>query len=486
MDFWDWLTQRGGLITGDADAYRPGGSEFNKAGIAHALRTAIRNLETASAPGAALDFYNRLKTAGGLVASDDPRVWARGQGGDIEGLITAATTRFLANTASPGDPTSRPFKGRTLNNVPGKPEVWKMGGGIYLAYIVPGTEADPVYMLWAAPAMSDVQSWFGPGKPVVFDRTITTAQGKAMGVMTFGTTDEIPPGDKNPFAGWATTLKVEAQSQPWIMDDDYQRLMAMALVEGRSLTDAEIATTKWWKTHSAAERRWMITYHGDPETAASQIEDGRLQIRNMIQEAGGGTRVGAGVINYMTNEWVQGRWTLNYLNSQIRALTDPFSGIALDPGLAKQKTGTVGSTTEGEDVVRQLLSTWLGPAFGNWDQKEISRQAGLIRNDPDAQRALEERLKTQRLALFPEYTDREMSYAAIANTWKQWWLGQWGEMPDEKESLFIDVLKRNDITESAKILRKEGLARGIEKVTQDLSRAGQSLGGSERNPIVAR
>lgn len=389
----------------------------------------------------------------------------------------------VANNAS-NNPMAGAYKGQELMNVPGKPEVWKVGKGYYLVYMVPGTERDPVYMAWVAPSMKDVQSWFGPGKDIIVDRTLTSAQWGQMGAINFGSTDEIPPGADNPFAGWANTLRTEAAVQPWIMDDDYQRLMAMALVEGRSLTDAEIASTGWWKNHNSRERQWMIVYHSDPETAADQIADQRVRVEQMITDAGGGQKVNQALINYMAGEYAQGRWTDTYLMSQVRALTDRYSGIAIDPGLANLNAASVSQTTESEDVVRQLLSTWLGPAFGTWDKKEIQRQAGLIRNDPDAQRAFEERLKDQRMAMFPEYTDRETSYAAIANTWKNWWMGQWGELPDEKDNLFIDVMKRNNLTESAKVLRKEGLTRGISKVGQDLSSAGLQLGDSERTPVT--
>ena len=219
MDFWSWLLQPQGLASGDPAAYRPGGSEFNQAGIEHALRTAIANLAGASDPTAALQFYTRLKEAGGLVAGDDPRVWAEGRGGDVEHLIRTAASRLVAQTTAPGDPMRTTFGGRELNNVRGRPEVWQYGGQTYLVYMVPGTEADPVYMAWQAPSQADVQSWFGPGKQIVYDRTLSAAQWQQLGVLTFGTTDEIPPGADNPFAGWADTLKIEKMSQPWIMDE---------------------------------------------------------------------------------------------------------------------------------------------------------------------------------------------------------------------------------------------------------------------------
>jgi len=484
MDFWDWLAQPGGLIIGNAAQYRPGGTEYNQTAVAHALRTAIAALKTASDKTAALQFYTRLKTAGGLVATDNPAVWAAGQGGDIEHLIAMAAQRLTAGGTT-GDPTKAGWAGQTLNSVPGKPEVWNVAGsGVFLVYMVPGTEADPVYMSWAGTSMADVQSWFGPGKTPVYNRQLTGAQYRAMGVVSFGTTDEIPPGAKDPFATWADVIRVQADTQPWILDQDYKRLMAMAAVEGRELTEAEIATTTWWKTHNAAQRQWMILFHGDAQTAQVRIKDTEAAVRKAIMDAGGGTPT-AGIVSFMAGKLVRGDWSETYLRNQITALTDPAAGIRVDAELAKRKDAVaVGDTQAKEDVVREALSTWLGPAFGEWSDAEIKRVAGQIRNDPDAEMNFIEQLKDQRMALFPGYTDRNQSYAAIANTWKQWWIGQWGQNPDEKDPLFITVLKNNDMEESAKLLRKEGLARGNAKVASSLSQAGLQLGTSERRPTL--
>jgi len=373
-----------------------------------------------------------------------------------------------------------------LMNIPGTPAVWHVNKSWFLVYIVPGTEKDPVYMVWEADSFDDVQSWFGPGKAPVADRTLSVSQFAALTPLKFGGTDDIPPGADNPFASWASTLKTQAAIAPWIMDDDYQALMAMALVEGRALTAAEIAGTKWWKTHNAAERQWMDLSHRDPTTAKQTIADRRIQVRDMLNAAGAGTTISQGLINYMADQVAQGHWTQTYFNDQVRALTDPYSKVPLDAGLrARTDEQTALDTNKEEDTVRDALSTWLGPAFGAWSEAEIKRQAGLIRNDPNEEQAFIERLKTQRLALLPMYTDREASYAAIANTWKQFWIGQWGQNPDEKDPLFMTVLKNNDMELSAKLLRKEGLARGIAKVGSDLSQQGISrLGDSERRAIT--
>ena len=335
---------------------------------------------------------------------------------EADAIILGANEGGANYQASASGDLNDPYGGRTLNNVPGKPEVWKVGKTVYLAYIVPGTEADPVWLTWKATSMDDVQSFFGPGKKIEYDRTLTPAEYKASGAVNFGITDEIPPGAKDPFSTWADVLRTEAITQPWILEADYKKLMVMSILEGRTLTNSEIATTKWWKSHNVAQREWMTLYHGDPQEAQRTIKEAENEIRQTIKDAGGGT-ASAAVVSFIAGKLVRGDWTASYVRNQITAMTDPYAGMRLDPDLAKvQGVGGVGETQAKEDVVRDLLSTWLGPAFGEWSDAEVARMAGRIRNDPDAELNFVEQLKDQRMALLPEYTDRNTSYAAIANT----------------------------------------------------------------------
>jgi hypothetical protein len=278
-----------------------------------------------------------------------------------------------------------------------------------------------------------------------------------------------------------------SQTQPWILDADYQALMAMAILEGRQVLEAEIATTTWWKTHNEAQRAYMALSAGDPSEYEAKLDDAKLRVSNMITGAGGGITPDQGIVDYLATQFLMGNMSETQLQEQIRAATDPYSGAVLDPGFAEvleATEGGLGQTNNAEDEVRSLLNTWLGPEFGNWSDAEIARVAGDIRNDPNAQTDFVEGLKDQRLALLPEYGDRNLSYQAIANTWKQWWIGQWGQNPDESSNLWMTVLKNNDMTESARLLRREGLAQGVEKVTSDLSNDGLRLtGGSERRAI---
>jgi hypothetical protein len=363
--------------------------------------------------------------------------------------------------------------------------VWKVGGKSLLVYMVPGTEDDPVYMSWEVPNESTLEEFFGPDQTPVYNREISQQEYDNLGVLDFGSTNELNNFSEDPFAGWAAEVEMQASTQPWIMDEDYQALMAQAVLEGRDITQAEIQTTSWWQDHTAAERSWMETYHGDPATAEQILADNRQLVRDLLTEAGAGTEVDESVINYMADKFSHGTWSRTYLNGQISALTDPSSPDTIDSEMNDAlDLSSVGTTNVAEDTVRSLLHTWLGPAFGDWDNAEISRIAGLIRNDPTYEARFVEQLKDERLALLPEYGDREMSYQAVSNTWKQWWMGQWGEAADEKSDLFMKVLKNNDMAESGKLLRSEGLKRGVKKVVDDFS--GESIrqsGGGVRSGI---
>lgn len=378
-------------------------------------------------------------------------------------------------------------EGQSLNNVPGTPQVWKVGGRSFLVYTVPDTEDDPVFMAWEVPSDNDLEAMFGPDQPVVYNRQITADAFAGLGVVEFGTTDELPSTEKDPFAAWTSTMESEAITQPWILDDDYQRLAAMAAVEGRGLTDSELAQTSWWQDHSRAEREWMILKHGDPAEADRVVADAITSVRATLTSAGAGPEPPAELVEAMAMEFVQGHWSQADLNQQIRAVTDPYSNIKVaDVILPIVESSTITQTVAEEDAVRQHLNTWLGPAFGDWNDSEISRIAGEIRNDPEREQRFIEELKDQRMALLPEYENREVSYQSIANTWRQFWIGQWGQDPDETSDLWMKVLKNNDSGESARLMREEGYHRGVQKVINDLNQSTlRGAGGSERRGVYA-
>lgn len=129
MDFWAWLAHTGLTPNTDPTYYSSGEAAADPGAYEHALRTAIDNLEYASDPTAKTEFYRRLKEAGGLLPEDDANVWAAGQGGDIEHLISAASERFRTAPPTPSGPTDAGGGVTVGSNAPAEENVGKTGVG---------------------------------------------------------------------------------------------------------------------------------------------------------------------------------------------------------------------------------------------------------------------------------------------------------------------------------------------------------------------
>jgi len=366
--------------------------------------------------------------------------------------------------------------------IPNGAEIWRNSdsGEIFLVYMVPGTEADPAYMKWYIPDEESLQSFFGPDQPIKHDKDIAGTHDLWTDAVSFGTTNEIPPGNEAPFAAWTETLETESAIQPWILDDDYQKLFAMAIVEGRGLTEAELASTNWYSTHSVAERNWLREYHGDPSSAQQTIDNNRLSYGEYMRDAGMGN-VDEKLVNYMSDQVSKGLWTDIELQHQVQVLSDPyFEGWGVDPGLQTfidDNSIAYSQTRDQENEVRNTVERWLGTNFGKWDDATVSRWASQIRNDPSSMERLTETLKDQRLALFPEY-DREADYATISAPWRNMIQNQWGEIPDDSDRTLQSIIKMNDATQAGEFLTTEGLARGNQQVVNGVQSAlNRSFGG---------
>ena len=173
-------------------------------------------------------------------------------------------------------------------NTAGGGVIWARPDGTeWIVYLAPGTEGDPVYLAWEVSSTGDLQSYFGPGQAIVYSEYVTDQQWDALGVMVFGDANEIQNLSDNPFSTWVNDMARLAESQPWILESDYQALAAMAVLEGREITQDELTTTDWWRTHSAAQRQWLMLSHGDPAQAQQLISSATLQITEQLRLAGG-------------------------------------------------------------------------------------------------------------------------------------------------------------------------------------------------------
>lgn len=466
---WAWLVDNG-LIAGDPTYYSSG--KATAAEYGNAVMTAYKN---ATDPAVRRQLVDMLWSTGVFEGSKE--YWYEDRTAEVSDLESAATK--LAPLTGTGDKTSPRF------GIAGGAQLWKdtTTGQSWIVYIVPGTEDDPVYMRWLVPSDEDLQSFFGPGQPIIYNKQMSGDDPLWGEAVNFGSTNELPPGNEHPFAGWAQQMEVEAESRPWLLDDDYQRLFAMAMVEGRGLTEAEIRTTNWWKTHNDEQRAWMEVYHGDSMTAERLIQDGRVSARKYLQDMGV-SMPSEELVNYMADQRTQGNWSESYFNDQVRILSDPYyADQPLDEGLSRfmeDNSITTDYTQDMENEVRSIVNRWLGTNFGNWDDDTVSYWAGILRNETDGVERLTETLKDQREALFPGY-DREATYDTIASPWRTMIRNMWGETPNDSDVLLQNIIRMNNATEAGKLLTREGLNRGNKLLSGAVQRTvEQSLGGPIR------
>lgn len=355
-----------------------------------------------------------------------------------------------------------------LNGIPGDPEVWmdKQSGKAYIVYFVPDTEP-PIPLLYLA-TEKELQAAFGPGKKVVYDKTFeNTAALKKTGPLEWGTRAELANDTEDPFEAWASAVNDQAAVRPWLRDNEVLALIVEGLVEGREITAAEFEQTSWWRDHSDAQRQWMLLWESDPATAKNRLADQEILVGNMLREAGM-SNPDRTLIQTIARNYMTGTWTQTYTTQQIKAITDPYSKVPVDAALKRWSSGA-DTTSAGEEQVRQMVSQWLGPSFGAWSDSKVAAWAGRLRNDPDAEGQLVEMLRNQRMALFPEYTDPNLTYDDIADPWRNVWEQTLGEMADETNKLFTQIVRGNDVELAGQKLRKHGMATGNRKVIADFT-----------------
>ena len=386
-------------------------------------------------------------------------------------------------TARPLDDTTDYTEDNTtgrFNVIGGDPEIWwnTSTAEWVVVYFVPGIDP-PVPVYWNVPDRATVEAYFGPDAEPVQDRDVTPDQLLQYGAIFGGMSTEIQTTDQNPLEGWATIYEHQAEVRPYLRDPEVLARIMTAAVEGRSIDKADFEGTEWWQSRTEGEREWAIMVEADPETANQLLESNRQRIIMDLQNAGVDDPSDE-LIQTLTNKYTVGTWSENQLVAQITAVSDPYSPFTLDPDVAAVLGGSDWDVTHGEeDTVREMLQRWLGPVYGNWTQDQITDQAGLLRNNPDAELDFEESLKDQRLAMFPGYENRENSYESIASPWRNFWQQRWGVEADETDPLFQQVLTTNDAVENGAALTKEGLRRGVGKVSNDVqSKILRATGGS--------
>lgn len=314
--------------------------------------------------------------------------------------------------------------------------------------------------------------------------TLTDAEWRAMGIIKVGYVDEIDNVEENPFERFVERMLEYAQyAGSWVLDPEIMALTAAAWLENRSLSAEELAGTQWAQTHSEAEQNWLMLLAQDPVAANQQLVDNRNMVRAMFETMGVASAPDS-LIRLVADKITHGLWTRNYAQLQVALLADPYKQGELDPELTtwRETAGaglTFDTTQEKMDTVRDLVNKWLGPLFGGQkDEGWIAQWAGRLRNDPDAMIELTDLLRGQRLALFPEYQNPNLTYEDIAGPWRNLVLSEWGQLPEETDAFFVNLVRKNDVDEASELLRGVGLAKGIGKVVENFaSNIGDAFGG---------
>lgn len=365
--------------------------------------------------------------------------------------------------------------------LPGRPEIWKNTetGMAYVVYFVPGVEPE-LPMIWEVPNEDDLASFFGD-EDVIFDREGDTSTFNSAGAISFGTVDEVVLRGENPYAGWESQFEREKEVLPFLNDPEVAAIMASAWMEGRSPTEAELASAEWFKSKTAGEQQWYIMQATQPETAKQLMASNKLAVRRQL-EAAGINEPPDSMIDYIGNKWTTGLWTDEMMNNQIALFADPQKAGDRDVGLTEAIAGNpLDTTMENEQFVRDEVRKWLGPQFGQWDDGQISEWAGKLRNDPDGADQLRAELSRQRVAVLPEYADDSLTYEDIATPWRNLAFNAWGQNMDETGDTFQSILRANDSAVAGQMLREEGLNQGIKKVEDAfLSDISRSFGGGVR------
>ena len=409
----------------------------------------------------------------------------------------------------PGEQTINPNKNQ-FNNIPEGADLVDVEGQLFLRYAVPGAgelyQGSTLFMFYEVKDNDPVEAGFvTPGQDWFVNAKFSFDDLDLMGVIA-GNSADLPGNDPvtgkapHPFTSFAENLATEAQIAPWILDPDSVALIAEAALEGREVTEAEWFSTNWYKTRNESERSWLREYTKDPLTAKQKANDYKLQVAAALKASGvsGGydsetnQELGApdALSSYIANKWVSGQWSESYTTEQLALFADPFRTGVRDQDFTDwidtAGVGGLNRTAEQEDRIRNLYTQWLGPVFGQLTDSELAEKAGRLRNNPDYEAALIENLKTSRLALFPKYTNTELTYDDIVAPWRGMTRQVWGKEADETEGWWQDMVATNDYEAGQTTLREKGLEQNIGQVTvaatQALQQAlGASAGSVEEN-----
>lgn len=365
---------------------------------------------------------------------------------------------------------------KKYQGVPGQSELWKVGTKTYLTYKVPKSTLVIGFQIHDK---SQIQDLFGPGATIRYDREIDEAQAKKAGLLHVGTREQLRIEDEHPWRTFEEAFRTEVQTNPAYKDPKFLALVAAAALQGRSPTVSELQTTDWYRKANDAQRSWQVLKLSDPASANEFRQENRDKVANLFAEYGSWDTP-ADLVNRVADYFTNGAFNETEVRRQIRGIVDPQSGIAVHGSLTNfiaENELSVNTTQQHEQDVLELVRTWLGPSHG-WTDAQVKSWAGRFRSNPGARDSLISELGKQRLALYPEHENPDLSYEDIAAPWRGFFMSEWGQVPDETDGLFSQIVRLNDAGTARQVLIREGLKRGVPQVAQAaITKLGSALSG---------
>lgn len=406
-----------------------------------------------------------------------PQTWA-----SINGT-TAAEDPDSPSGGAPDqtdDPTTR-FVGLPGNAT----ELWKSASGeIYAVYFVPDTEP-PVPLLMSVPNEEVAKTYFKDGN-VIYDRLASKEELAKAGAVYWGDVADLKDKEGDPWAGFIQKMDRAREVMPWLEDPAVWNIIAGAYLEGRPVEEWELATTPYFRERTEAQRAWMTKVAQDPATALSIAQDNKIAVYDYMERLGF-QDINDEIVDYMSNQWTTGNWSQAYAEKQMDKLAGGGENVELDIGLQAFMTDNEHELTPAvsyHDRVRNLWREWLGPMYEP-GADEVTKWSGMLRDDSTGGEArLVEFLRSQRLALFPEYGDATLTWTDISSPWKSLASSMWGVPVDETDPAFLNIVAANDPEYAQQRIRELGIDRGYEAIYKEMIRGVESgMNRSVRGPV---
>lgn len=454
-----------------------------------------------------------------VTASDRENIPAAAEALDAEPDLTADVTAEDIPAEDPDD----------LQNIPGGARLWKVDGDHFLAYEIPGTDDDPVWLVYRIRGegqLSDITA-DGAVRP---DRVMDDFGDR--NIIRAGESRELQNIAEHPWDGWLARYNEAAGANPMLRDDEVLALFAASWLETGSAPSTEaLEQTEWWQERTDTERLAIRRYGTGTDTAqfAEDFASNRAQVESDLIAAGFDfTDANRDrILNHLASQVTWGHLTADEYTRTVERLSNPYAVGAdptagyddLPPGakavrykgrtyirvggrdwalahgwetakygadakrvdrvneagafrdyLASTGKPQGGDSVEGVERVRQMILRYAGPvALQGWSQSQIAAKAQQIADNPAVEEQLVRELRAAGRAAYGEAYQDGSDYESTAALARGLFTRTLGINPDEADPFFVDLVRVNDAAQMSARLRDKGLREGIGTVRDDFA-----------------